>query len=317
MTKNIGLLEKRRFSNHHENPNFWNSALALQGSITPKVFKNVLFCITYSFIIASICYKYPILKLPISPFEYAGVIMGLSLVFRVNSGYDRWWEARKVWGGVVNSVRNLATLVKSYGSDMETLKIESTLGLITILPILMKNHLRAIANIEETQEYLSQQDYADLQNWSHKPNFVSLRIAENLSLMYDNKKINKFAFLQAEHLRELLLDYQGACERILKTPMPLVMAIKIRRFILLFLLILPFALADNILIDVIVTGLVSYALFSLDQIGIELQNPFAVDNLSHLPLNDICASIKTDIAEIGKRQPTNRASEGSSSRCGV
>lgn len=305
MTQNAGLREKRRNSNQPENPNFWTSALALQGSITPKVFKNVLFCMLYSFIISVICYKFPSIKLPISPFEYAGVVMGLSLVFRINSGYDRWWEARKIWGNIVNSARNLSILVKCYGTNMKDLKIDDTLRLITTLPIVMKNHLRAIPNTEETKPYLSAQDYTDLQKWSHKPNFIGLRIAENLSLMYENKKINKFAFLKAEHLRQLLIDSQGACERILKTPMPLVMAIKIRRFIFLFLLILPFALADSIFIDLMVTGLVAYALFSLDQIGIELQNPFAVDNLSHLPLNDICNTISKDISEIANRPTLN------------
>lgn len=63
-------------------------------------------------------------------------------------------------------------------------------------------------------------------------------------------------------------------------------------------MILPVALADHLTTCLLVTGLVSYALLSLDQIGIELQNPFAVDNLSHLPLNDICKSINQNIVEI-------------------
>lgn len=305
MIQNARLMKKKRNSNRHENPNFWSSALTLQGSITPKVFKNVLFCMMYSFVVSLICHHFSSLKLPISPFEYAGVVMGLSLVFRINSGYDRWWEARKIWGGVVNSARNLSMLVKSYGADMKELKVDDTLRLITMLPVVMKNHLRSIPGTEEMKPYLSHQDYEEMQKWSHKPNFIGLRIAENLSFMYDNKKINKFAFLQAEHLRESLIDHQGACERILKTPMPLVMAIKIRRFIFLFLLILPFALADSIFIDLMVTGLVAYALLSLDQIGIELQNPFALENLSHLPLNDICKTINQDIVEIINRPSLN------------
>ena len=79
------------------------------------------------------------------------------------------------------------------------------------------------------------------------------------------------------------------------------MAIKTRRFIFLFLLALPFALVDiSVWISPVVSGLVAYALFSLDQIGIELQNPFSEDRLSHLPLNDICATIEKNIIELQK-----------------
>lgn len=294
-------MREDKYTNHPENPNFWYSALTLKGSVTLKVYKNVLFCMGYALIISLISYKFPLVKLPVSPFEYAGIIMGLTLVFRVNAGHDRWWEARKIWGEIVNSARNMAILVKSYGASHDNLT-KDTLDLIMILPILMKNHLRAIIGIDEIKAFLSAKDYDELKTWSHKPNFISLRIAENLSLMYDQKKINEFAFLKAEHLRELLMDSQGACERILKTPIPLVMAIKIRRVIFLFLLILPIALADNIVINLIVTTIVAYALFSLDQIGIELQNPFFVDNLSHLPLNDICNTIKANIAEIADHE---------------
>lgn len=294
------MREKKKNLNYPEDPNFWNSALALQGSVTPKVYKNVLLCILYSVLVSLILFQFPMIRLPISPFEYAGVIMGLTLVFRINSGYDRWWEARKIWGDIVNTERNLATVVACFGQFSSKIIMKRHLQLIAALPFLMKNHLRSIQSVTEVESLLSKKDYEQIQNSNHKPNYIAFRIAEFLSSLYNEKKISEFAFLRAEHLREKLINSQGACERILKTPMPLVMAIKIRRFIFLFLLILPIALADNILINVMVTALVAYALLSLDQIGIELQNPFAIDNLSHLPLNEICNNIKKDIAEIAE-----------------
>ena len=112
-------------------------------------------------------------------------------------------------------------------------------------------------------------------------------------------QLDSFSFLQAEEKRALILDCQGACERILKTPMPFVMAVKSRRFIFLFLLPLPFALVNvSVFISPVITGLVAYALFALDQIGVELQNPFSEERLSHLPLNEICQTIEKNILEI-------------------
>lgn len=293
------MRENRKYLNQYEYPSFWESALTIKGSVTPKVLPNVVFCTIYAAIVSVGNIWLHAIELPISPFEYAGVLMGLLLVFRVNAGYDRWWEARKLWGTIVNNSRNLAIVVKNYGDAGNERLIHNTLGLISAMPYLMKNHLRHSTSTEEVASLLDTQDYFELQHWQHKPNYISSKIAMNFALMFKDRDLDQFAFLKAEELRSSLIDCQGACERILKTPMPFVMAIKTRRFILLFLLILPVALINHLYINAIVTALVAYALLSLDQIGIELQNPFATENLSHLPLTDICKNIQKDIHEIG------------------
>jgi len=167
------------------------------------------------------------------------------------------------------------------------------------MPYLMKNNLRGSASIAEVKHLVGDPTYTLLQSWQHKPNLISSKLALMLSQMEASGKLNQFSFLKAEELRETILDCQGACERILKTPMPFVMAIKSRRFILLFLIILPVALVSySAYINPLIVALVGYALFSLDQIGVELQNPFSIKNLSHLPLNDICTTIETNLVEI-------------------
>ena len=91
------------------------------------------------------------------------------------------------------------------------------------------------------------------------------------------------------------MDHIGACERILKTQLSLVYSVKIRRFVALFLITLPFALLHQMETDwlvPLVIMLVSYPLVSLDQIGIELQNPFYKSSLNHLPLDEIAEGIE-------------------------
>lgn len=295
------MRENKQIINKYEYPNFLESALAIHGSVTPRVWKKVVAACIYACFISLLSIFIPALSLPISPFEYAGVIMGLILVFRVNAGYDRWWEARKLWGNVVNCSRNLAIMITNYIQPSNRDQIDQSLGLIAAMPYLMKNTLRGDASTDEVKHLLSDNTHTQMQHWQHKPNFISSKIAELLSQLQENGTLNQFAFLKAEELRETILDCQGACERILKTPMPFVMAIKSRRFILLFLLILPVALVNySIYINPVVVTFVAYALFSLDQIGVELQNPFSIENLSHLPLNDICNTIENNVIEIKK-----------------
>ena len=295
------MKSKKKWVNQHEYDGFLKNALAIRGSVTPKVFKKVITMVLYSLLV-SFAYDFmPAISLPIGPFEYAGFMMGLILVFRVNSGYDRWWEARKIWGNLVNQSRNLAIIVLNYPKTNNTeWKINLT-NYIAALPWLMKSNLRGSKSINEIKHLVSNSVFSILEQAAHKPDVLSSIIAEELKLSCSREELDSFSFMQAEEKRAHILDCQGACERILKTPMPFVMAIKTRRFIFLFLLALPFALVDiSVLISPVVSGLVAYALFSLDQIGIELQNPFSEDRLSHLPLNDICATIEKNIIELQK-----------------
>ena len=102
------------------------------------------------------------------------------------------------------------------------------------------------------------------------------------------------------------MDHVGGCERILKTPLPQVYAITIRRFIVVFLVVLPFALLHKTEKDwlvPVVTMLVAYVLFALDQIGVELQRPFATASVGHLPLDDLCATIERNVLELLQAEP--------------
>ena len=290
-------------SNRLEYASFLRNALALKGSVTPKVFIRVICVVAYSMWISFLYHFIPSISLYIGPFEYAGFIMGLILAFRLNSCYERWWEARKIWGNVVNQSRNLAVIITNYCSAQDMLwKIKVT-NYIIALPYLMKNNLRAQSSIDEIRHLVEPSVYAMLEQVMHKPNALLSIIAKELHIYHMNQQLDSFSFLQAEEKRAFLLDCQGACERILKTPMPFVMVVKLKRFIFLFLIALPFAMVDvSVMISPLITGLVAYALFSLDQVGFELQNPFVEDRLSHLPLDAICETIEKNIVEIRKLQ---------------
>jgi putative membrane protein len=94
------------------------------------------------------------------------------------------------------------------------------------------------------------------------------------------------------------VDHLGGCERILRTPLATVFSITARRFLFLYLLSLPFALLNKLRADwltPVMTAAVAYALLALDQIGIELQQPFSPRSLSHPPLDDICRNLQRNL----------------------
>jgi putative membrane protein len=294
--------------NQPEYESFLKSALALKGSVTPKVMKKVSFIIIYTCLVSYLCYLFPFAVLPIGPFEYSGLIMGLILVFRVNAGYDRWWEARKLWGNIVNQCRNLAIILVNYTDQGAQDWIFKITHMISALPYLMKDNLREHTHLQYLSHLIDMENIQQLNASRHRPIILASMIAQELKIARTNYGLDSFAFLHAQEQIEHIIDAQGACERILKTPMPFVMAVKSRRFILFFLLMLPFALANvSLFISPLIAALVSYALFSLDQIGIELQNPFSDKNLSHLPLDSICKTIDDNIKEIRGTRGTKKS----------
>jgi putative membrane protein len=299
--------------NRTEYSSFFKNALSWSGSITPKVAWGVLFSFLYSLVITLVFDHYSQLNLDIGPFEYSGVVLGLLLVFRINSGYERWWEARKLWGSVVNQSRNLALISLTYSTAPAAWR-KSFSTILTAFPYAMMESLRADTltgdpgnahqaahskTYAELRRIVGPEQSAQLQEVAHAPTWIASKLAQHLHEARAQGWMDNFTFQLADRQRSELVDALGGCERILKTPPPFVLVVKLKRFVLLFLLLLPFALASKIeLAAPIIDALIAYPLLSLDQIGYELQNPFHTDRLSHLPLIDICVTIQKNILEI-------------------
>jgi putative membrane protein len=309
---------RKESMNPHIRQGFWREAFALHGSVTPRVMPLVL---VFGLIAGLTCLiswliEKPLqmrLALAVAPFEFAGAALAVLLVLRTNAGYDRWWEARKLWGGIVNQSRNLVVSAMSYGPSSREWR-EAMVRWTATFPHVARHSLRGEEPSADVSRLVGLQACRQIASSPHMPSFVVWKLADLLQEACDRGKMDRFAFMQIDRERALLIDHIGACERILKTPLPNVYSIKIRRFIFLFLLTLPLALihrlngdSGNWLVPFI-TMLVAYPLLSLDQIGIELQNPFSQSNLSHLPLDDICATIERNLMGMLESMPSGNKS---------
>lgn len=294
-----GSADPLEIPNRGESKHFLTTALAWQGSVTPRVLPRVAVAALYAVGAMWVATFFPAFTVPVTPFEYSGAVLGLILVLRVNAGMDRWWEARKIWGSIVNQSRNLAIIGYEYLTGERDLG-RRFLRWVAAWPHVMRESLRKENVLKEVEHLLGSEEANRIRQASHMPTYVGSRIAKTIVEMRQ-AGLDDFAFQRTERERALLIDAIGACERIRNTPMPLVLAIKTRRFILLFLLLLPLALFDRAgWWTPVVVALASYPLFSLDEIGAELQNPFSPRNLSHLPLNTICSTIESNVMSLSE-----------------
>jgi putative membrane protein len=107
-----------------------------------------------------------------------------------------------------------------------------------------------------------------------------------------------------QELLNILVDNLGACERILKTPMPLAYAIHLKQLLFLYCFLLPFQIVESLgWWTGLISALVSFTLFGIEAIGLEIENPFGYDE-NDLPLDTICKTMKRNIDDIISLTPS-------------
>ncbi len=297
---------------------YWLGTFVIRGSVTPRIIFDVLgFGLLASASVFACQFATRqwglTLTVPSGPFEVAGAVLGLLLVLRLNAGYDRWWEARKLWGGIVNQSRNLAIAGLAYGPHDQHWRVQF-IKWVAAFSHVTRRSLRGEHHVPELARLLSEEQIQWLLTNKHLPDAVSREIA---SLLAEGRKsgMDGFAFIEAEKQRGLLIDHLGGCERILKTPLARSGAIQVRQFIFLLLATLPFTLlqefhgtlygslfgsadSDRVWLVPVFIMVLAYMLLALDRIGMELQNPFDTRRVDFLPLDEICTTIEQNVLEL-------------------
>jgi putative membrane protein len=278
-----------------EHRNFWEEVFTFRNAVSPAVKTR---CLAFGLVAGAVWFIGANTSLipsqEVAPYELVGAALAVLLMLRTNTGYDRWYEGRKLWGGIVNQTRNLAQIALAYGPSDPEWRASFTRW-VAAFPHACRHSLRGSRHVEDLRDLLG--DEVDgLRAAQHLPLYVSQRLAELLRQAVDEDQLDRFAFIEAEKQRSLLIDHIGACERILKTPLAKALSVKIRRFLVLYLIALPIGIFDRAgVMTPLIVMLVAYPLLSLDQISVDLQNPFCLRRLSHLPLDEICRNIQANV----------------------
>jgi len=236
------------------------------------------------------------------PFSLVGLALSIFLGFRNNACYDRWWEARKLWGRLINTTRSLArqtlTLVDAAPEETEPM-IRRVIGYTHAL----RAHLRREPIAPEVKPWLSEEDYQALTDASIRPARVNLPIGllEQMGRAYRDAwkagKVHPWHVALLESSLTELTDIQGGCERIKNTPVPLSYTILTHRIVAIYCLALPFGIVNTVgSLTPIVVLIVSYAFLGLDSVGSQIEDPFEMD-LNDLPLGALSQTITIDLLQ--------------------
>ena len=224
-----------------------------------------------------------------------GIFLGLFLVLRTNTAYDRWWEGRKLWGQLVNDTRNLAIKINTFAKDKET--IEFFGHMIPNVVVAMKEHLRESTDIEE-MTFLNDEIHEGIKNSLHKPNYINKQMYNKVKAMKQKGDISDFEYFMMDKELKGFTDIIGACERIHSTPIPYSYSMFIKKFIFFYVFTLPFGLLWQFgHWTTLIVLPVFYFLFSLELIAEEIEDPFGKD-INDLPLDELTKKITRNVKEI-------------------
>lgn len=223
-----------------------------------------------------------------------GFVISLLLVFRTNTAYDRWWEARKLWGALVNNSRNLALKIKAIAPANEHFYYKT---MLVNFSTSLKHHLRNHTDIN----YLNSCEGFDPKSFhgnKHVPNLMASLLFAKTNELYKQKHITGEQFWLVKDELTSLTDITGACERIKNTPIPYSYSLFIKKFIFVYTLTIPFGLLGDFGYWVIpISMFIFYALASLEVIAEEIEEPFGKES-NDLPTESIVATIDRTISEI-------------------
>lgn len=232
-------------------------------------------------------------------FSLIGVILSLFLVFRLNSGYERWWQGREAWGKLVNDARNFSlqmdTIISPDNYKRRKLFGRNIANFCTALVW----HLR---DDTDSAHYLLEEDsaLAEVKSFNHQPNKFASHLYKEVEVMFEADEITAFDKHQTKSLIQGFIDVLGICERIKKTPIPFSHSAFIKMFIMLYIFILPFGLAPTFEYLTIPAVLVmAFAMLGIEVISEEIENPFGLD-ANDLPTGQLADTIRNDVYEILK-----------------
>jgi putative membrane protein len=278
--------------------NWGNLIFDFKASVIPAIIGKVLIAISVAAIVTIAFY----LKIPVGKEALSSIIpelvLGLLLVFRTDTAYSRFWEGSQIISDIIDFSRGLARQISvniDAQTDTEATTKLAHIRLVGMYLAAVKQHVRYEGPNAEMQPYLSESQFAELEKTHHMPNKIAQWLSDYFREVHRAGKISDIMLVELNRILDQLTLSMGSCERILTTPLPRAYAIHLKHLLLIYCFILPFKLVGELQWGTpIAVGVIAFALLGIEEIGLEIENPFGYDP-NDLPLDQQCKELRTDI----------------------
>jgi putative membrane protein len=241
------------------------------------------------------------LSFPISITTILGTALSLLLGFRTNSAYDRWWEARKCWGEIVNDSRTLVRQAKAFieapGTEKDEL-VSNIAHLQIAWCYALANSLRRTQVLVYADLHLTTKEHEYVSAQDNIPNAILNLIQFKMADLHDSGQIKTLLYQNIDNTLQRLCDAMGKCERIKNTVFPTQYAFFVHLVIFIFTLVLPMGLVESIgRIAIPITFTISFLFFYVEWIAYIMQNPFE-NGPNDIPMTSMSRNIEINLLQL-------------------
>ena len=247
------------------------------------------------------------ISIPLTVPALLGTVISLLLGFRSNQAYDRWWEARHIWGAIVNESRTLARQVLTFtdiieeGDDVHLFRermIRRQVGWCYSLG----QALRGSSATEGLEKHLSKKELDIVNNYSNVPSAMLDQHGRDLKRALENGWINRYQQVELDRTLTRLCDAMGKCERIKNTVFPSTYSMYIHFSLLLFITLLPFGVIEYFgFLEIPVVMAISASFLLIEKMAIHLQDPFE-NKPTDTPMTAIARTIEKNLRQMLRDQ---------------
>ncbi len=270
-----------------------------------KIKAEVLLVFMYATLVALVYvnFHFTRISIPIAVPTMLGTILSLLLAFRSNQAYDRWWEARTLWGAIVNDSRTLTrqilNFVETPYNSVEALYFKETFVKRQIAWCYsLGQSLRGLNPVKGASEHMGKGQLAYLQEYTNKPVGLLELHGEDLASAYKEGWINQYQQVELDRTLTRLCNAMGGCERIKNTVFPATYSLYTHLALVLFILVLPFGVIDVfgvMMVPFVVAVAASFLL--IEKMAIHLQDPFE-NKPTDTPMTTIAQTIHRDLKQM-------------------
>ncbi|MEN9685698.1 MAG: hypothetical protein RLZZ28_1484 [Bacteroidota bacterium] len=248
-------------------------------------------------------------EMPITIPAFLGTAISVLLSFKMSQSYDRWWEARKVWGSIVNDSRSFIIQLQSFIDDRNLVKKIAFRQIAWSYSL--GQTLRNQDPLEKMQDYFSEEDFEKLKGHTNKPLAILQQNATDFRSLAGKKQIDLFTQVQLDNTLVRLCDAMGKAERIKNTVFPTTYRLFLHFTIYLFVVILSIAIKGiDTYFEIPLLLVISMVFFLIEKSATHLQDPFS-NRPSDTPVTAIARTIEINIKQLlGEKEiPKNQEPE--------
>ncbi len=230
---------------------------------------------------------------------FLGTAISLVLAFKLNQSYDRWWEARKIWGAIVNDSRSLVVQLKSFAPKEDLVVVRKIAYRQITWCYELASKLRQTDQHDKLNEYLASEEKEAVLKNQHIPLMLIDLNASDISKLKQKQAITDFQQIQIDDTMVRLCASMGKAERIKNTVFPKTYRMFLKLFIYTFILSLIISLSDHlnwVLESAIILTIITPFLL-LEKTALHIQDPFE-NKPSDTAMTAISQTIEANIREL-------------------